>query len=398
MNEKRIPVGEHALVHLNDLSGVLRVSTWQENEILAQCDTAIDVAEEGQTITLTCKGDCALTLPEALGFRFDEVRGDAHIVKIRAGIEGNKVQGDLLLASTGTCSIGAVGGDAAANNGAGDLQLGAVGGDLSVDTLTGNLSAAVGGDLRVSSATGGITANTGGSARLEYSSVSHGAYAVQAGGNIDCRLPGDADVTVNLQYGGSLRTSDPFRPKSGPGHLARYVLGNGQAVMNLMAGGDIILRGGSEHPNADPAERTAAEDIGREFADQMEDAMRQVAGNLESQLAAMARELDAQLGGIPNGDAIAARVHEQMQKVIARAEAKVEKAARRAEKRAVRAREHAAKARSHGAGVSWSAARPQRVRKVATVSDEERMAVLRMVADGKLSVDEAEQLLAAMEA
>ena len=392
MNEKRIPAGDVVAVRLRDFSGDLVVTTWVEHDILVVAGAESAFAVEGEELVLTCKGNCTLTLPTDLSLRFDKISGDVSVNDFTEAIEGAKIAGNLRLLQTGPASIAAVGGDVRSAGGAGDLQLGSVGGDLSVDSLTGNLRAGVGGDLRISSASGGIAAHAGGNAHLHYGSVSGGVQAVQAGGDIHCRLPAGVNATLNLQYGGSLRTQR--QPSSRSGHLNRVVLGTGQTVMNFMAGGDITLDDGSE-----PTSSTVARgpEAGEEFAHQLEDSMRVVAGNLEAQLSAMASQLDAQLSGLGCGDEIAARVHERIQKAMARVEAKVEKALRQAERQAARAEKRATASNVRSQGHRRPSPKPTAQPRPPTVSDEERAAVLRMLEEGKVTVEQAELLLSAME-
>ena len=150
------------------------------------------------------------------------------------------------------------------------------------------------------------------------------AHAVQAGGNIDCRLPAGANATLNLQYGGSLHIGNQHTRQSEGGHLARLVLGTGEIVMTLMAGGDI-----RSHGRRDPRAATWTTSLIR-----WNEACATSPAAWKSQLAAMASQLDTHLGELGYADAIAARVQEKIQRAMSRAEAKIEKAMRQAERQA----------------------------------------------------------------
>jgi hypothetical protein len=386
MNDKRIPAGEVATLRLRHADGDIDVSGWDEDEILAQADGEIGVESAYDEIVLSTPGDASVSIPAGLSFRFDDIAGDTNVHGVDAAIEGKRIAGDLLVEESGPLNIDAVGGDVRATACLGDLRVGAVGGDLAVASLTGTLTASVGGDLKVSSARGSIAANAGGDARVEFASLCDAAHAIQAGGDIVCRLPADSDTTLNLQYGGSLRTGGPVSKERGSGHVSRLVLGTGATTINLMAGGDISLEAGAGFD-------TAHED---EFTGELGESMQHMTSNLEAQLSAMAGQLEAQLNGLPCADEIATRITERVQRAMERAEANVEKAMRRAERQAARADRRAAAARARseawGRTVSSRPAKPD----TAPVSDEERAAVLRMIEEGKISVDQAELLLSAM--
>jgi sRNA-binding protein len=153
-----------------------------------------------------------------------------------------------------------------------------------------------------------------------------------------------------------------------------------------MAGGDISL---------------TAKEIGSASGDpsagDLEDNLRAMTDNLEAQLGAMAVQLESQLTGLPWGDEIAARITERVQRAMERAEANVEKAMRKAERYAAKAEHRSAAATARREAprmyVSQQPAKPR----PAPVNDEERATVLRMVEEGKVTVEQAELLLSAME-
>ena len=101
-----------------------------------------------------------------------------------------------------------------------------------------------------------------------------------------------------------------------------------------------------------------------------------------------------------SGDEIAAKVQIQIQNVLRAAETKIAAATRRAEDQA-RAAERRAERQAgfrHGTGpiIPPVPPRPPQPKPPAGPTDEERMQVLRMLEEGKISVEQAEKLLAAM--
>ncbi|MFN2201722.1 MAG: SHOCT-like domain-containing protein [Caldilineaceae bacterium] len=386
MSEKQIFAGEYAAVRVRLAAADLTVRGWDRDEILAETDDAIVLEEQDGEAVLTATGDCSLTIPSALPLHFDHIAGNAVLAGVNAPIDGQRVSGDLRLQNCGPLSVVAVSGDVKVEGCQGELNAGTVGGDLTVSSLTGALRAGVGGDLKATQVSNAIAVNTGGHAHIEFVAVSDDIHAIQAGGDIECRLPDNANATLNLQYGGSLRVRGSMPRQNRSGHVSRLVVGAGGTAINLMAGGDISLSGteiGSAPGGANSGE--------------LEDSLRAMADNLEAQLGAMAAQLESQLNGLPWGDEIAARITERVQRAMERAEANVEKAMRKAERAAAKAEQRAAAAtaRRHAPRpyVSPKAVQPR----PAPVSDEERATVLRMVEEGKVTVEQAELLLSAME-
>jgi Xaa-Pro aminopeptidase len=131
------------------------------------------------------------------------------------------------------------------------------------------------------------------------------------------------------------------------------------------------------------------------------------AQQFEAQMADMQHKLEERLANIPFVDN--EQVARRAQEAAERARRQAERAAERARARAERARAHAEreghKHGHHGVGfrVSWpsspQAPQPPRPSKppAEPVTDAERTAILKMVADKKITADEASRLLSALE-
>jgi hypothetical protein len=160
------------------------------------------------------------------------------------------------------------------------------------------------------------------------------------------------------------------------------MLGEGKAEVILRAKGDLAVseRGESWGP---------ATDVQFEFA------MDSWSQQFEAQMAEMQRKLEERLANIPFVDSehVARRAQEAAERARRQAERAAERARARAERASRKPERHA-----HGVGVrmSWGPPSPPKP-PAEPVSDTERMAILRMVADKKITADEASRLLAALE-
>jgi hypothetical protein len=183
---------------------------------------------------------------------------------------------------------------------------------------------------------------------------------------------------------------------------ASFVLGAGEATLNLRAGSDITLAGLTFEELGDLLADMGV-DFGVDFSARAAEFGQQIAAQIEAHVGAVAKQIDEKFAQFGSGEDFAARLQERISAALRKAEEKVNEAMRNAETRAKEAERRAAEAeRQRGRGGAWAGSwqtppppkppKPPRP----PVSEEERMMVLRMVSEGKLSVEQAEKLLAAL--
>lgn len=97
-------------------------------------------------------------------------------------------------------------------------------------------------------------------------------------------------------------------------------------------------------------------------------------------------------GRAGHGDDLSERIRRKVEAATQRAQRQMEKASRRAEQKMRHAERHA-----HHWNVRWAGGMNSVNLPVEAVSDEERMAILKMLQDGKITSEEAQKLLAALE-
>ncbi|MBK8048872.1 MAG: hypothetical protein IPK16_18170 [Anaerolineales bacterium] len=170
-------------------------------------------------------------------------------------------------------------------------------------------------------------------------------------------------------------------------------MGDGAALLALKANGDITLKGvdlarfASDFGVVMGADIEMSEEMGRRAAELSQ----QISAQVEVQMNAMTRELEQKLDRMGDNEEMAMRVQERVTSALRRAEEKLADAMRKME---VRTQENEARGRRKGYGAPPPPAPPPPKRPSTT--DEERMMVLRMVEQGKISVEQAEKLLAAL--
>ena len=248
----------------------------------------------------------------------------------------------------------------------GGLSVDQVGGSAVVDQVEGDVRLrSLGGDVRLSRVKGLVQVTAGGDAKVSISSERDAKSTVTAGGDLNCYLAESASVRVKLSAGGDLRLAVPVEATDIPG--GREVrLGDGEGELELTSGGDLILRTG-----ADP-EEVAAVDLGEA-----------IAARVGAEIQAHMIDLEEGLRGL--GDRLQTFDSEKAGHKIRISIAKAQRKAARAQRKAARHRRTAASM------IDFTSEDPGS-------SEKERLLILRMLEEGKISVEETESLLGALEA
>jgi hypothetical protein len=285
------------------------------------------------------------------------------------------VSGDLSVRGcSGGFSSDNVGGDASLRDVLGDLNLSSVGGDLFLRNLAANVNSTVGGDAVLY-----LQPRPGSSVR------------VQAGDDILLRLPPTVDAELDLQGGSfeSIRVDFPGVEPLEEGSSRKVVLGSGAAKIQLLSGDDVIV--------------TSRADEWQSMADFD-------SGGLDDMF-------ERGFPGLPAD--FSARISEKVQEATrraveasSRAQAQGERAQRRVDAAMRRAEEkmRAAERRSQFLVIGGRHAGPippvppvppvppiPPLPRSEPVSDQERLTILKMLQEKKISLQDAEKLLAALE-
>jgi len=403
---------------------------------LEQCQ----VNEEGGTLSIESAVALALTVPTTAEVRVDEVSGDLVLRGLVGEITVAQVNGEALIRSSastvtfesmhgdltvdefgGALSVTDVHGDVRMGRVAGEIKLGTVSGDVRARSLQGSLDmGTVSGDVRIREAGGPVTLEEGagdfkgtdlqGGMQIHHitgdlvfkGDVMPGCvYRGRADGNVVAKLPEGANARFTLDAAHDLVANLPEVLKSDQGHLVG-TSGAGEATVELAAGGSLSLkiRGESKGDfvfgvgpdfaaeiEAQIAESLGAIDIDGIAQKEIEKAMRKAEREIER-----AREQ-------------AERVREQAERERERAHEHIQHARERAERAAQRVQEKMARRARHvgmfrgdmgmfgGDTVNVHFRRPQKPK----ASESEQLAILKMVQEGTITIEEAEKLLKALE-
>jgi hypothetical protein len=305
-----------------------------------------------------------LRVPKAASFYIKQISGDASLRGVLGDVELMEVNGDLSIREAGSVSINTLHADFSLRSAKGNLYVKSAHADVSIRDVEGSVTLdSVADDLALRGARGNIKVNVGEDVVVYLEPKSDGEYSIVAGDDILLVLPSSANATLNM-HGDTIDMDWPGIEQIDDVTERVVVLGDGSAKISLSAGGDVRV---SNRPDA----AESAQDFGN-FAG-----------------------INFDWSGF--GDRISRRVEEAARRATKRAE----EAARRAERHAER---HARRGRGRIVVGGWDWDIPG-VPKPPTppsppgepVSEEERMAILKMLAEKKITAQQAEELLNALE-
>ena len=338
------------------------------------------VERQGEALTITAQEDCVIHCPPGASLTIKQVDGDLSAQGLTGPLAIESGRGDVTLRGVGPTTLREASGDLEARGVEGELHIQEVRGDAKVRQVTGKIKLeSVRGDLSARDLeVGAMVEHVGGDVSLSTTLAAGASYHFEADGDISARVEVGSGARCTLE-GGELHCRLPLQFAERSAGRVVGALGDGSAELTLRAGGDLSVTGRGENWS--------------EGSGQWESAMESWGQQFEAQMTDMQRKLEERLANIPFVDSqdVARRAREAAERARRQAERSTERARVRAERAG---RRHA----QYGPGVRWTGAPPQPPRPPAEpISDAERMAILKMVQDKKITADEAARLLAALE-
>ena len=361
---KSIHVGPSPRITINSVDGDISIVGWDGEDLLVKADdNEARLDQKNGGVTLSSEGDVSLRIPKAATLLLQSAGGDVAIRGVLGDIELKEVAGDLSIREAGSVSVDSVAGDFTLRSAKRNLYVKNAQGDVSIREVEGSITLdSVADDLALRGARGNIKVNVGEDVVVYLEPKPDGEYSITAGDDILLVLPTNANVTLNIKGDRILVDWPGINDEHETERV--FTLGNGSAKISLNAGGKVRVSN-----NAKAGE--SAEEFGN-FAG-----------------------LNFDWSGFGE------RISKQVEQATSRAAKRVEEAARRAERHAERAVGRHGK---HGLSVgpwNWDLG-PKGVPTPPSspsepVSEDERMAILKMLAEKKITAEQAEQLLAALE-
>jgi hypothetical protein len=342
-------------------------------------------------------------------------RGDAVIKALDGELTIQAVDGSLELRNVGETRITRINGDLTAKNVDGNLNIDQVAGDLFAKSVQGDFTAKTNGHLTLTDVGGSARGSADGNIVLRLDPAPGHDYEFSTHGNVFCRVSQDASVEISVPKASHVRAELPGVHATAPVQSPyALTLGEGDSKLTLTADGSVTLD--THAPEWDIEDFDL--DLGKETEGISEAVIQQISDQLDSQMRMIEDNLDANMANLSVRLSNAKLSEEQVHKIEERAREASQRAATRAQDRMRRAQEKmeqkmAAMQRrmemksrereraSHQAHRRWSFNIPTPpippTPAGEPVSEDERLMILRMLEQKKISMEEAEQLLSALE-
>lgn len=359
MTNRTISAGPAPRIVIDNVGGDLSIVGWEGEDILIKADEdETRFSQDGSLVTVSSSGDLALRVPRDASLTIQTVGGDMALRGVMGGIEIKTIGGDASLRDINSAAIDAISSDLSMRNVKGNLLIKKVGSDASIREVQGNVSLeSVGDDLVLREVRGNLKANVGADVVLSLEPQAGNNYVINAGDDLMLILPPDASAKLVLN-GDEIIVDWPGIPYEEDLTSKILTLGSGAANVTLNAGGEL---------------RVSSQEKAQQSPDEF--------GNFAGMM----------FDWSDFGNQLGARISQRVEEATRRAAQQAERAARRAEAK-VRGR---AKVGRWNWNVEPGSFTPPSPRE--PVSEEERVTILRMLAEKKITADEADKLLAALD-
>ena len=378
MIQKNIPLDGIRQVNINLVQGDLQIIGWDRAELVAKCSQdALSVHSHADELDLECEDDLALYVAAGMEVHVLEVEGDCDVRALEGNLRLRKLDGDCQLRNVGNVQIDDLDGDLSVRNCAGGIKVLRAAGDATFKDVGGDAHIDLDGDLTVRGLECSLWAHAGGDAALYLRPNPNSNIYLLADGDILANVPARLEATLSLKAGsdGDIRVDMPGVVAQESGTERKAVLGSGQVPVTLEAGGELIVTS-----RDDPA-GFAGPGVNHDG----------LTGDLEERIQRITEEATQKA---MQATAMAGGLSELIQARVERAMRKVEDKMKTAEQRA----------RHSGVGIRPGPKPPvppqsfgQATPPAQLVGEQERLAILRMLQDKKITVEDAERLLNALE-
>ena len=360
---RTINAGRTPQIQIESVSGDLSLVGWEGDDILLKAnDDELRADHEGDQVRISCDDDLSIRVPKGASVLITRVDGDASIRGVMGGIELKDITGDLSMRDVNSVAIETVHSDFSLRGGKGNLYIRKADSDVSIRGVEGNVTLdSITDDLALRDVRGSVTANVGEDVVMYINPQPGNVYNVNAGEDILLVMPPKTNAALSLnadeidvEWDGVNNEEDA---------TSRVItLGDGSAQITLSAGGDIRVSNRSDAGDS-------AEDFGN-FA-----------------------------GMGMDWSGFGERISRRVEQATERANRKIEAANRRIEQK-VRDAERRGRGRAALEVGRWNwnfSSKGVPVPPKQQVSDEERLVILKMLQEKKITSEEADKLLSALE-
>lgn len=398
---------DEPVIHLKAYGGV-QIEGFDQPEV--QCDIAAPqlatLVEEDGHVYVTVNASCRLRVPSSSSVEIERGMGSVKVANIKKQINIEKVLGNLVLFDIHAAAVGKVGGNFSVRKSEGPVEIEKVAGNLVVEDVASFQCEKVGGNCKVRNVQGDFRLEKAGGKFLA-EGIGGLTSVAKVGGSFVAR---DLKLISDLKAGGRIKLENISLPEDlglRAGSDIHLVLSEGAADMLFMIRSgahkirvktqldDLDIRDGTYDYQMGEDEKSHSLSAGGavSITDSLEDG-EDIVGDLSDQFTF-------------EESAFSELIQERVDSATRKAEAKI----KTAEIRLEQIRDRVEKHRGFNVDVELGESAPRE--KVRTAgqpvppisrpagkkgaSDEERLMILKMLEENKITVDEAETLFKALE-
>lgn len=417
MDTQSIPTSLAPEVIIDQVLGDLSIKGWDEPSVTIEADpTELKLEQIEDTLYLNCTGDCRIHLPHGATIQIKAVHGDAHFKYLQDTLSLDVVHGSITLRTVAETRINSIHGDFSAKQIDGSLFAEIISGNAAIrDVANDCILQNVHGNLDLRNIDGQVSVSCSGNLRLRLGFLGAETYQAKAEGNLHCDLPLNASANLILSSGAEIiKVKTPEKSQVYRQPKVTLDLEDSQSEIQLSAGGGLYVK--CDEENGEGFLRESTFDPG-DFGDQI---AQQVEAQISSHMELMSQQMNEQLermsdqfkhGGMSSeqvnrilgqarqaSERGAARAQEKLRQSQEKLERKLEANRRLQEKRARAASGHsqAQDRRTWGSEPPSAPTAPMST-PGGQATEEERLMILRMLEQKKITLEEADRLLSALE-
>lgn len=395
-------IGLTPSIQIENVGGGLQIKGWMRSEIFVRSDEEqSELVEKEDGILLRTATDCVLRVPRAARLQIGQVNGNLRLKYLDADLRVEHVGGSLVCRSIANLSIGALNGSLMVKDVLGSITCQSVRGSVIARHVEGDMVLEqVGGNLDGRNLSASLQATVGGFSRVQWNVFNGHGVSLKAGGSIHCEISDVLQPQLNLRSGAQEIHLIQMGEKK---HLAeanwQMTIGEGLFPLDLQAEGKIvfivrqaILEEEEELDAIFEEVDHISEWVWRQFQTQI-DAFQEQMDRFAEQMGKLGVAVTATVETLEPLKFVvrdpSARLQEKMRRAQERMEQKLAEAQRRSEQKAKL---------GFIEKIGFGRKREPTAGKGATQSvSEERLFILKMLEQKKITVTEAEALLAALE-
>jgi len=359
----------------------LYIRRWNQGDIEIRYPSIkkIDIENLGETVEINSKLDCMISAPQDTLLLLENIKGNCKVSGLFLNMTIESVGGNLEIEEVETGIIERVGGGLKIGTVIKTMTIEKVGANLVLLNNTGSiLCEKIGGDLHANGISGGLDCVVGGNIVLSNTNFEGSFTSLKAGGNIKISYTGAPNFRLEAKSGGGYNIDLGKDSIKGIYRTLDHTFGNGGPLVNLKAGGSIKINAKSQDP------RPEIKFMGSD--DNSWD-------KLEEEI------MDKQSGFIDLGDFEFDSLNHQINSEINMKTQMIEKKIQKTmDKLDVKFRNNFDNFTNLGEQTpkkSSETSVPKPVKNV--VTEEEKMMILKMLQDKKITAEEADNLLNALE-